>query len=328
MRGKLNPPERKRGIEKKREKKEGQKKMRKEKMLKGKMIVSAMILGMLALSGCSASNDDAAQAGSAGSQSGTEAPQNSGNADGAESSRGASADTSGKPTELLLAAAASMKPVMDEVLIPEFTKQHPEYQVTATYDSSGKLQTQIEQGLDADLFLSAATKQMDALNGEGLINPDTITMLLENQIVLIVPKGSEDGYKTFEDIQKAPVIAIGDPDSVPAGQYAKEALEHLGLYDTLKSRCSLGTNVTEVLNWVAEKSADAGIVYATDAATTDRVTVIAPAPKGSLAKKVLYPIAVLKSSKHPEGSSLFLEFLKSADASKAFSSYGFTPQAK
>lgn len=328
--------------------------MRKKNMIKGKMIVSAMILGMLALSGCSASNGSTAQTGSAGSQSGTESPQHDGNAadgstaaqnsdntqadgraaaggmsaDGAESRRGTAADTGGKPTELLLAAAASMKPVMDEVLIPEFTKQHPEYQVTATYDSSGKLQTQIEQGLDADLFLSAATKQMDALNGEGLIKPDTVTMLLENQIVLIVPKGSEDGYKTFEDIQKAPVIAIGDPDSVPAGQYAKEALEHLGLYDTLKSRCSLGTNVTEVLNWVAEKSADAGIVYATDAATTDRVTVIASAPKGSLAKDVLYPAAVLKSSKHPEGASLFLEFLKSADASKAFSSYGFTPLSK
>lgn len=306
-----------------------------------KIVYSVILLGILALSGCSASGGGAAPAGGTTAQTeGSTVSQADGStAAQADASKASQADGSvlaqadgtvqnGKPTELLLAAAASMKPVMDEVLIPEFTKLHPEYSVTATYDSSGKLQMQIEQGLDADIFLSAAEKQMDALNQEGLVKPDTVTDLLENQIVLIVPKGSEEGYKTFTDIQKAPVIAIGDPDSVPAGQYAKEALVNLGLYDSLKSRFSLGTNVTEVLNWVAEKSADAGIVYATDAATTDRVTVIAAAPEGSLSKPVLYPAAILANSKHPDGAALFLEFLKSSDAGKAFSTYGFTPLSK
>lgn len=314
-------------------------------MKKNKMVLSMVLLGILALSGCSSSNDTAAKAGSTAAQtdgstakadssatSESSTAQNDSKMaaadDSADKTSKNSTDAAGKPTELLIAAAASMKPVMDDVLIPEFTKQHPEYTVTATYDGSGKLQQQIEQGLDADIFLSAAEKQMDALNGEGLIKTDSIIKLLENQIVLIVPKGSEDGYKTFTDIQKAPVIAIGDPDSVPAGQYAKEALVHLGLYDTLKSRFSLGTNVTEVLNWVAEKSADAGIVYATDAATTDRVTVIAAAPKGSLSKPVYYPAAVLAHSKNQAGAALFLEFLKSSDASKAFTTYGFTPLSK
>lgn len=232
------------------------------------------------------------------------------------------------PANLFIAAAASLKPVMEEALIPEFIEQNPGFTVTGTYDSSGKLQTQIEEGLEADLFISAATKQMDALNGEGLVDKDSLTMLLENQIVLIVPAGSGDGYSDFTDIQKAAVIAVGDPDSVPAGQYAKEALQSLELWDLLKSGFSLGTNVTEVLNWVAEGSADAGIVYATDAAATDRVTVIASAPEGSLSKKVLYPAAVLSASAKPDAAALFLDYLKSDSASEHFAAYGFSPLAE
>ncbi len=233
-----------------------------------------------------------------------------------------------KTGEIFIAAAASLKPVMEEVLIPGFTKANPGYTVTGTYDSSGKLQKQIEEGLGADLFLSAAAKQMDALNEEGLVDKDSVTMLLENQIVLIVPEGYEDDYTAFADIEKAPTIAIGDPDSVPAGQYAREALTQMGLWDSLLGRFSLGTNVTEVLNWVAEGSADAGIVYATDAATTDRVKVIASAPEGSLAKRVLYPAAILSDTKDHDGAALFLEYLKNNEAKEAFSSYGFTPLAE
>ena len=224
--------------------------------------------------------------------------------------------------EIFIAAAASLKPVMEEVLIPGFTKSHPVFTVTGTYDSSGKLQKQIEEGLEADLFLSAATKQMDALNEKGLLDSASVTMLLENQIVLIVPEGSEDSYGSFTDIEKAAVIAIGDPDSVPAGQYAKEALTQTGLWDSLNTKLSLGTNVTEVLNWVAEGSADAGIVYATDAATTQRVKVIAPAPEGSLSERVLYPAAILSGSGSRDGAELFLAYLKSSEAKDAFSSYG------
>ena len=227
--------------------------------------------------------------------------------------------------EIFIAAAASLKPVMEEVLIPGFTKSHPVFTVTGTYDSSGKLQKQIEEGLEADLFLSAATKQMDALNEKGLLDSASVTMLLENQIVLIVPEGSEDSYGSFTDIEKAAVIAIGDPDSVPAGQYAKEALTQTGLWDSLNTKLSLGTNVTEVLNWVAEGSADAGIVYATDAATTQRVKVIAPAPEGSLSERVLYPAAILSGSGSRAGAELFLAYLKSSEAKDAFFSYGFSP---
>lgn len=230
-----------------------------------------------------------------------------------------------KGGEVFIAAASSLKSIMEETLIPGFIKSHPSYTVTGTYDSSGKLQKQIEEGLDADIFLSAATKQMDALDGGGLVDNSSITMLLENQIVLIVPNETGKNYTSFSDIEQASVAAIGDPDSVPAGQYAKEALMQTGLWDTLQGKLSLGTNVTEVLNWVAEGSAEAGIVYATDAATTPLVKVISPAPEGSLSKRILYPAAILSGAKNRDGAELFLEYLKSSEAKETFSSYGFSP---
>ena len=230
-----------------------------------------------------------------------------------------------KEAEILVAAAASLKNVYEEKLIPMFEEAYPEITVTGTYDSSGKLQTQIEEGLDADVFMSASGKQMDALDEGGLLASDTIVNLLENKIVLITPAGSEGEYHTFEDITKAGMIAIGDPASVPAGQYAREALTSLGLWEEIQDKVSLGTNVTEVLNQVAAASADAGIVYATDAASmADQVTVVAEAPEGSLAGKVIYPAAVIKSSANAGAAEVFLEFLQSDDAMAVFESYGFS----
>lgn len=226
---------------------------------------------------------------------------------------------------ILVAAAASLKNVYEEELIPLFQEQYPEIKVEGTYDSSGKLQAQIEEGMEADVFMSAAPAQMNALDEEGFIDSETITDLLENKIVLIVPSGSESGLETFEDIAEAESIALGDPESVPAGQYAKEALTSLGLWDGIQDRTSFGTNVTEVLNQVAEASADAGIVYATDAASMpDRVEVIAEAPEGSLSQKVIYPAAVVKNSAHKEAAEAFVEFLKSPEAMGFFESYGFS----
>ena len=130
---------------------------------------------------------------------------------------------------------------------------------------------------------------------------------------------------SFEDIVNADTIAIGDPASVPAGQYAQEALTSLGIYDELNAagKFSLGTNVTEVLNWVAEGSADVGIVYATDAATTENVKIIAEAPEGSLAAPVIYPVGMIADSAHQEAAQLFIDFLQSDEALAVFEAYGF-----
>ena len=225
---------------------------------------------------------------------------------------------------LLVAAAASLKNAYEDELIPMFEEQYPGVTVEGTYDSSGKLQTQIEEGLEADVFMSAATKQMKALDEEGMIASDTIVNLLENKIVLIVPTGSDSKIDSFEKIGDAASIALGDPESVPAGQYAKEALTNLNVWDSIQDKVSFGTNVTEVLNQVAAASADAGIVYATDAASkADQVTVVAEAPEGSLEKKVIYPVAVVKATAHEDAAKAFVDFLQTPEAIAVFESYGF-----
>ena len=225
---------------------------------------------------------------------------------------------------LTLAAAASLEKVFTEELIPMFNEQYPDVVIEGSYDSSGKLQTQIEEGAPVDVFFSAATKQMTALSEEGMIADDTMVELLENKIVMIVPEGNEDRFSSIEEIVNADMIAIGDPESVPAGQYAKETLTNLGLWDQVEDRLSLGTNVTEVLNWVAASSAEVGIVYATDAASiADQVSVIAEAPEGSC-QKVIYPAAMLSGSQNPEASQAFLDFLQTEDAAKVFEAAGFS----
>ena len=224
-----------------------------------------------------------------------------------------------EPTELLIAAAASLEYSYEDKLIPMFEKANPDITVKGTYDSSGKLQTRIE----ADVFMSAATKQMNALAEEDLVDKDSIVNLLENKIVLITPADTELELKEFTDITKAETIGIGDPASVPVGQYAQESLTNLGLWEAVSAKASLGTNVTEVLNWVAEGSADVGIVYATDAATTDKVKVVAEAPADSLAEPAIYPVGIVTASKNKEAAQKFVEFLQSEEAVKVFEEYGF-----
>lgn len=228
-----------------------------------------------------------------------------------------------EPQTILVAAAASMKDSYEE-LIPMFEAQNPGIKVDATFDSSGKLQTQIEEGLEADVFMSAARKQMNILMDKSMIDGDSVVELLENQIVLITGNNTDSSMVTFEDIVKGEVLAIGDPESVPAGQYAKEALTSLGLWEQAEAKASLGTNVTEVLNWVAEGSADAGIVYATDAAANDKVKMIDRAPEGSLSQKVIYPVGIVSASKKKEAAKLFVTFLQSKEALAVFEAYGFT----
>ena len=168
------------------------------------------------------------------------------------------AEAAGDQQEILVAAAASLQYVMEDKIQPAFEKENPDIKLSFTFDSSGKLQTQIEEGADADVFFSAATKQMNALEDEGLVDADSVVELLENKIALIVPKDSTLGITGFEDITKAEKIALGDPESVPVGQYSKEAFENLGMWDDVEAKTSFGTNVTEVLSWVAAGSADAG----------------------------------------------------------------------
>ena len=280
------------------------------------VMAAMMAAGMLA--GCSGS---AKETTAAATEAATTAEETKAEETTAEETTAASSEE----TEILVAAAASLKNAYEDKLIPMFEEANPGVTVKGTYDSSGKLQTQIEEGLEADVFMSAAKKQMTALDEEGMIASDTITDLLENKIVLIVPTGNEKKLEKFEDIENADSIALGDPASVPAGQYAQEALTNLGIWDKIQDKVSFGTNVTEVLNQVAAASADAGIVYATDAASmADQVEVVAEAPEGSLAKKVIYPVAVVKGTAHEEVAKEFVAFLQTDKAITVFEEYGFS----
>ena len=274
------------------------------------LLASAMTAVLAA--GCGSGEENAGSSDS--SQPGTEADiQQEGQEENGENVK----------AEILVAAAASLEYAYEDELIPMFEEQNPNITVSGTYDSSGKLQTQIEEGMEADIFMSAATKQMDALTEEGIVEEDSVTDLLENKIVLITSADSQLKISSFEDITKADTIAVGDPASVPVGQYSEEALTNLGLWDQVLAKASFGTNVTEVLNWVAEGSAQVGIVYATDAATTDKVKVVAEAPEDSLAEPAIYPVGVVSASENKEAAEKFVEFLKSDEAIQIFEDYGF-----
>ena len=288
-------------------------------MKKSFAVVMAAMMAAGMMAGCSSKPQETT---AAATEAETTAEETTAAETEAESKEEAKADLGEQ--SILVAAAASLKNAYEDELIPMFEEQYPGVTVEGTYDSSGKLQTQIEEGLEADVFMSAATKQMKALDEEGMIASDTIVNLLENKIVLIVPAGSDSKIDSFEKIGDAASIALGDPESVPAGQYAKEALTNLNVWDSIQDKVSFGTNVTEVLNQVAAASADAGIVYATDAASkADQVTVVAEAPEGSLEKKVIYPVAVVKATTHEDAAKAFVDFLQTPEAIAVFESYGF-----
>lgn len=223
-----------------------------------------------------------------------------------------------------LAAAASLKNVYDEKLIPMFEEKYPGIKVNPTYASSGDLQKQIENGLKADVFMSAGNKQMDALINESYVDNDSNVKFLENKLVLIVPADSNVNVSSFEDLKNVNgTIAIGDPESVPAGQYANESLHNLGIWDDVESKLSLGTDVTAVLNQVAQGSADCGLVYTTDAKSSDEIKVICETPEDSL-RDIVYPVAPLKDSEHADAANKFMEFLQTPEAQSVFEDYGFT----
>ncbi len=229
-----------------------------------------------------------------------------------------------KQDTVMLAAAASLETCFTEDLKPLFEKEHPGITVEGIYDASGKLQTQIAEGLDADVFFSAAEKPVTTLIEQGYITEGDELPLLENKLVLISRKDSETEVKGFSDIGKADMIAIGEPDSVPAGQYAKEALESLHVWDEIQDKISYGTNVTQVLNWVAAGSAEVGVVYATDAAINDQVEIIETAKEEWLSQGVYYYLAPVKASREQEAVKEFMTFLQSEEAGAIMEQYGFT----
>lgn len=242
--------------------------------------------------------------------------------------------------EVVVFAAASMTETLNQIK-ETYEKDH-NVTLTFNFDSSGTLKTQIQEGADCDLFISAGQKQMNQLditadkevNTEGLdfVASDSRVNLLENKVVLVVPEGNPKGIKGFDDLAAkladgSVLMAMGNSD-VPVGQYTQKILSYYKLDETALANAgtiTYGTNVKEVTTQVAEGSVDCGIVYCTDAFSAG-LTVVDSATK-DMCGQVIYPAAVMKNAKHADAAKAFLEYLQSDAAMKVFENVGFSSVA-
>lgn len=228
--------------------------------------------------------------------------------------------------QLTVSTASSLKDVMEEIETL-YEQKHPETDIIHNFASSGSLQRQIEQGAPVDVFISAATKQMDALEKQNLLLTGSRRNLLKNQMALVVPvsnKNRNPDIDNFDSLttQSITKIALGEPKSVPAGKYAQEILTSLKIADQVNSKAVYGKDVRQVLNYVATGNVEAGIVYRTDAQVSNQVKIVAIAPESSHST-ITYPIAVIKDSDAKEAARELIEFLSTPEAQAVFEDYGF-----
>jgi molybdate transport system substrate-binding protein len=227
---------------------------------------------------------------------------------------------------LLVFAAASTKEAVDEIL-KDFERSHPTIQAKGSYGSSAALAKQLEAGAEADVFLSASESWLDALDKKGLVG--SRHDLLGNELVAVTPTDSKLKLATPDDLLEDDVqrLATGEPESVPAGMYAKQALTKLDLWERLKPKIVGAGDVRQALAFVETGAAEAGIVYATDAAVTKRVK-IAFKFDAALTEPIFYPLALLKrSSGSTAARSLYAAF-QSEQAAKVFRRHGFSVQSE
>lgn len=275
---------------------------------------------------------------------GSKADTSANAADGSQTQDNAPTEApAGEPVELIVFAAASMTETINQ-LKEMYEQNNPNVTVTYNFDSSGKLLTQIKEGADCDLFISAAPKQMNALDGslkdDADKNPDgldelldgTRIDLLENKVVLAVPEGNPKGIESFDKLADQlgageVFLAIGNSD-VPVGQYTRKIFAHYGLDEQSLADAGVltyGSNVKEVTTQVSEGAVDCGIIYATDAYSAGLESV--DEATADMCGQVIYPAAVLRNSAHPDEAKAFLDYLTGEDAGRVFESVGFTPLA-
>lgn len=232
--------------------------------------------------------------------------------------------TTAKQQEIYVLAAASMTDAIQEIGA-NYEKEHKNIKLVYSFGSSGALQTQIEQGAPADVFISAAQKQMNVLDKKDLLDKSTRKDLVENKIVLIVPTKSNLKINSLSDLasDKVTKIALGEPNAVPVGQYSEEIFSKLNILDNVKSKAVYASDVRQVLSWVETGEVDCGLVYATDAAISDKVKVLFEAPSDTH-KPIIYPVAMLKSSSHQEEAKDFINYLTNNESKTVLEKYGFT----
>ena len=231
--------------------------------------------------------------------------------------------------ELTVFAAASMTETLNEIKTT-YEKDNPGVTITYNFDSSGTLLTQIQEGAECDLFISAAPKQMNALDETGSLADGSRIDLLENKVVLCVPEGNPAGVESFDALAQGlkdgtVLLAMGNSD-VPVGQYTQKIFDYYGLNeeDLAAAGClTYGTNVKEVTTQVSEASVDCGVIYCTDAFSAG-LTVMDSAT-AEMCGQVIYPASVLKDSKNAEAAQAFLDYLTGDAAMAVFQNVGFAP---
>jgi molybdate transport system substrate-binding protein len=237
---------------------------------------------------------------------------------------GVSNSGSSAPTELIVSAAASLTDSLIEIQAL-YEQEHSDTKLVFNIGSSGSLQQQIEQGAPSDLFLSAGKKQMKALVDKQLIDESRQTELVSNELVIVVSTDKQGAISSITDLIKPQLekLAIGEPDSVPAGSYAKESLEYYKLWDRLQQQFVYAKDVRQVLTYVETGNADAGFVYKTDAMTSAKVKVASIIDPSSY-EPIEYPMGIVKATKHSQEAQDFYDFLQSAKARDIFVKYGFS----
>lgn len=226
---------------------------------------------------------------------------------------------------LTISAAVSLKDAM-EVIQAAYEEEHPEVQMKFNFGGSGSLQQQISQGAPVDLFFSAAEDKFELLVDEGMVAEEDGTDLVGNTLVLVVPK-DDASIDSFEELAESKVdkISIGTPETVPAGKYAQESFEKLGIWEQLESKMVYAKDVRQVLSYVETGNVDAGVVYQTDALISDKVDIVATADASTHAP-IIYPVGVIQDSKQYEEAKEFYEYLQSDEALEVFEEYGFTTE--
>ncbi len=228
-----------------------------------------------------------------------------------------------KETDLTISAAASLTDAIKE-LKNDYENSHPNVNIKLNLASSGKLAQQIQQGAPADVYLSANQRWMDTLEKDQQIDPDTRFNFTKNSIVLIGLKKDKHQVTSFKKLSpEANVqLAVGEPESVPAGKYTKETLQTIHKWDKLKDQFVFGSDVRQVLAYVESGNAKLGFVYASDALISDKVEVLAKAD-ADWHTPIIYPAAIVKDTKVKKQSQGFLDYLKTDKAQSILQKYGF-----
>jgi molybdate transport system substrate-binding protein len=256
----------------------------------------------------------------------------------AASSEAASFEAAGESVELIVFAAASLTETLNAIA-QDYSAENPGVTFRFNFDSSGTLKTQIQEGADCDLFISAGQKQMNQLditasadvNTDGLdfVDPSTRVDLLENKVVLCVPEGSDKGIDSFdalaEHLKAEDILFCMGNSDVPVGQYTQKILAYYGLDEEALAAAGVityGSNVKEVTTQISEGSVDAGVVYRTDAYSAGLTPV--DEATAEMCGQVIYPAAVLKAAPNAEAAKEFLAYLQTDRAATVFEGVGFT----